>query len=143
MIPKPDISERNNKCIQVRNASHVYGNESLKEISLKVHPDLRGWLTGDIYQGGKLLVKYCLGSIGAGKTDMSVGRSTYESLLQKGKDVVYYGDSIDPQDSNSLLMQWKLDDGRYKVIFGDLCEREVSAEELVKLQAEMLQRKAK
>ena len=63
MIPKPDISERNNKCIQVRNASHVYGNESLKEISLKVHPDLRGWLTGDIYQGhpSKYLnrYKYC------------------------------------------------------------------------------------
>lgn len=55
MIPKLDISERNDDCIQVRNASHVYGNECLQEIPLKVHTDHRGWFPiefmGDLFQG--------------------------------------------------------------------------------------------
>ncbi len=42
-----------------------------------------------------------------------------------------------------VLMQWKLSDGRYVVIFGDGREREVGAGELIKLQARMLQKRAK
>jgi len=92
-----------------------------------------------IYQDSKLLIKYCLG--GVGKSNMLAGRSKYEYLVHQGKDVVYYGDSIDPEDGNAVLMQWKLSDDKYKIIFGDLREKEVSAEELIELQARMLQRK--
>ena len=56
---------------------------------------------------------------------------------------MYYGDSIDPEDGDAVLVQWKLSDGRYRVILGDFRVRTVSAEELIKLQAQMLQKKAK
>jgi hypothetical protein len=96
-----------------------------------------------IYQDGKLWIKYCLGSIGADRSNVLTAKSRYEHLAQMGKDIVYYGDSIDPQDSNAVLIQWKLSDGQYKVVFGDLREETVGAEELIKLQARMLQKKAK
>ena len=95
-----------------------------------------------IYQDSKLLVKYCLGGESASRGDVLAGMSKfYEYLVHQGRDVVYYGDSIDPEDNNAVLMQWKLSDGKYKVIFGDLRAKIVSAEELIKLQARMLQRK--
>jgi hypothetical protein len=98
---------------------------------------------GGIYQSGKLLVEYCLGDIGADRSNVLTAKSRYEYLARMGKDVVYYGDSVDPQDSDAVLVQWKLSDGEYKVIFGDLREKTVSAEELIRLQARMLQKKAK
>jgi len=95
---------------------------------------------GGIYQDSKMLVKYLLGGEGLGGSNVSVARSRYEYLAQKGKDVAYYGDNIDPQDCNAVLMQWKLADGRYRVIFGDLREKTINADELIKLQAQMLQK---
>ncbi|MDD5326790.1 MAG: hypothetical protein PHY02_03130 [Phycisphaerae bacterium] len=93
----------------------------------------------ELLQSGKLLMRYCLGDIDAGKGNISAARTRYEYLAQKGEDVVYYGDKVNPQDSNAVLIQWKLPDGRYKVVFGDLREETVNAEELIKLQAQMLQ----
>jgi len=95
---------------------------------------------GDIYQDSKMLLKYFLSSAGVGRSNLGMVRSRYEYLTRKGKEVVYYGRSIDPQDCNAVLMQWKLSDGKYRVIFGDLREKTVNAEELVKLQAQMLQK---
>jgi hypothetical protein len=100
----------------------------------------RGSPGGNIFQESKLFVKYLLGM---SKNNRATVRSRYENLVQKGKDVVYYGDIIDPEDSNAVLMQWKVSDGKYKVLFGDLRVREISAEELIKLQAQMLQKKTK
>ncbi|MHC4423744.1 MAG: hypothetical protein ACYSWR_03630 [Planctomycetota bacterium] len=94
--------------------------------------------TGGIYQESKLLVRYLLGT---GKNSALTVKLTYEHLVEQGIDVVYYGDSIDRQDSNAVLMQWKVSEGRYKVLFRDLREQEVSAEELIELQARMLQKK--
>ena len=98
---------------------------------------------GGIYQDSKLLAKYLLGGERASRSDVLAGRSKYEYLVRQGKDVTYYGDSVDPGDSSAVLMQWKLPDGKYRVIFGDLREGEVDAEELIKLQARMLQKKIK
>lgn len=95
---------------------------------------------GNIYQESKLFVRYLLGR---GKTDALTIRSRYEQLVQEGKDVVYYGVDLDRADSNAVLMQWKVEGDRYKVIFADLRIEEVSAEELIKLQARMLQKKGK
>jgi hypothetical protein len=103
----------------------------------------RDFGSNGIYQDGRLLARYLLGSTGAGKSNILAGRAKYEYLVHRGKEIVFYGDSIDPEDSNAVLMQWKLSDGKYQVVFGDLHEREVDAEELIKLQARMLQKKAK
>jgi len=62
-----------------------------------------------------------------------------EHLVDKGEDVVFYPNAGDRQDSNSIRMHWKLPNGRYKVVFSDYREKEVSAEELIKLLARMLQ----
>lgn len=106
-----------------------------------------------LYQDGKMLVRYFFGAGDeenkalAAKSgyryNMFLAKSKYQYLVQRGEDVTYYGDNIDPQDSNVVLMQWKLSDGNYKVIFADLREKTVSAEELIELQARMLQTKTK
>ncbi|UCE98565.1 MAG: hypothetical protein JSV82_05095 [Planctomycetota bacterium] len=95
-----------------------------------------------LYKDGKMLVKYFLGA-GAEESNVLVAKSRYQYLVQRGEDVAYYGDNIDPQDSNAVLIQWKLSDGNYKVIFADLREQTVSAEELIEFQARMLQKKTK
>jgi len=95
---------------------------------------------GSVLQDSMLLIKYW----GAADTsDISVGRSKYEYLLQRGKDVVWYGDWLDPKDSGAVLMQRKLPDGKYEVMFVDGSEREVDAEELIQLLTRMLQKKTK
>jgi len=35
-------------------------------------------------------------------------------------DFAYYGTTVKPNDKEKVLLRWKLDDGRYEVIFGDL-----------------------
>ena len=96
--------------------------------------------TGEgIYQDGKMLVKYLFGA--ASEKSIVAVKSRYERLLQKREDVVYYGDSIDAQDSDVVLMHWKLSDGKYNVIFADFREKVVTAEQLIQLQAQMLQKK--
>ncbi len=98
---------------------------------------------GGLYRNGKLLVEYCLGGIGAEPSNVLAAKTRYENLAQKFTDVVYYGDSVDPSDGNAVLVQWKISDGEYGVVFGDLREETVSAEELIRLQGQMLQKKAK
>ncbi|MHC4159043.1 MAG: hypothetical protein ACYSSO_08180 [Planctomycetota bacterium] len=96
-----------------------------------------------IYQDSKMLVKHLLSGKGLGRSETSLAKSRYEYLLEKGKEAAYYGDNVYPADSNAVLMQWRLSDGKYRVIFGDLRERTVTAEELVKLQARMLEKKTR
>ena len=106
-------------------------------LTIVLFTNFLGWrdsTSGGIYQDGKLMVKYLFGNISA-ESDLSAGRIKYDSLLRQGKDVVYYGGSIDPKDSNAVLMQWKLSDDKYMVVFADLRERQVSGDELIKLQA--------
>ncbi|MHC4424834.1 MAG: hypothetical protein ACYSYV_01910 [Planctomycetota bacterium] len=92
-----------------------------------------------IFQDAVLLIKYW-GRVG--ENGVSAGRSKYEHLLHRGEDVAWCGDRIDPEDSNSVLMQQKLPDGKYVVTFVDGREREVNSEELVELLTRMLQKKA-
>ena len=88
-------------------------------------------------------IMYWRSWIALGRNNLAVGREKYEHLAQQGKQVWFYGDSIDPQDSWAVLLQWKLDDGKYRVIFADLSTEAVSAEESIKLLSRMLQKKAK
>jgi len=97
--------------------------------------------TDGLYHEGRMLIKYCLGRTNkAENIKLSVMPKLYEDLRQKGKDVIYYGSSIDTQDSNAVLMQWKIGDGQYKVIFPDLSTRTVNAEELIDLLAKMIEK---
>ena len=44
------------------------------------------------------------------------------SLIQThNPDSAYYGKTVGPNDKDKVLLRWKLDDGQYEVIFGDLC----------------------
>jgi len=100
--------------------------------------------TGDsIYQNSKMLVKYFLKGGSADESDMLERMLKLYYEIQDNMEATYYGDNIDLKDSNAVLMQWKLPDGKYRVIFGDLRTKIVDADELIKLQAQMLQKKAK
>jgi len=104
--------------------------------------------TGEgIFQDSKMLVRHLLGSDIAARSKMLAGMSNlYEYLRHEGKDVVYYGDSIDPKNDYAVVMQWKITDGEYKVILmiqDSLELKTVSAEELIELQARMLQKKTR
>lgn len=93
---------------------------------------------GSIYNDCKLLLTY---HFAEGSNELSLAKARYQYLLDRGKDAVFYGQNINPKDSNAILLQWKLSDGNYRVIFGNLREETVFAEELIKLQSRMLQKR--
>ena len=99
----------------------------------------RDWTSDGIAHG----IRDSLAWLGAGRADVLALRPIYEDLAQQGKPVVYYGDSIDPGDSSAVLMQLKLSDGEYRVVFGDGSTTIVNAEELIELLSRMLLRKGK
>ncbi|MHC4618030.1 MAG: hypothetical protein ACYTEQ_09780 [Planctomycetota bacterium] len=95
-----------------------------------------------LYQDSKLLLRYCFKGKDQHREDILAGISRLrEYLVKQGNEVVFYGDTADLADSNSVLMHWRVSKGTYRVIFSDLREVEVSADELVELQARMLQKK--
>ncbi|MHC5059081.1 MAG: hypothetical protein ACYTKD_30870 [Planctomycetota bacterium] len=96
--------------------------------------------SGGFFQDSMLLLKYWGG---AAKSDISAGRTKYEHLLQRGENVTWYGDWVDPADDNAVLMQQKLPAGRYVVTFVDGRERQVGSEELIELLSRTIQKKAK
>ena len=55
-------------------------------------------------------------------------------LSQGKRDPVYYGRTVAPGDGAAVLLRWREDSGRYKVIFGDLSVQEMSYEELVAIE---------
>ena len=58
----------------------------------------------------------------------------YKTLVNENKEPFYYGETVKPSDSSKVLLRWKLDDGQYRVIFGDLITRTVTKEELAELE---------
>jgi hypothetical protein len=96
---------------------------------------------GGLYQDFRLLTGYLLG--GTDEGNISAGRTQYEYLLGQGKEVVFYGEGVDWSDSNSVMMHCRLADGKYRIVFVDLHEQEVSSEQLIKIQARMLQKSRK
>ena len=61
-----------------------------------------------------------------------------DKLAAKGYEVVNLANAHDGESSQALLMYWKLPDGEYRVIFRDLPTANVSVEELIKLQSQMI-----
>jgi hypothetical protein len=77
----------------------------------------------------------------ADTANISALKSRYDRLLGRGEDVVWYGDRITTKDTSTVLMQRKLPDGKYEVMFVDGREKQVTAEELIPLLSRMLQRR--
>ena len=98
---------------------------------------------GNIFHNSMLLIKHLSGREDAGRNGISVGRSKYEHLLERGERVEWYGSCIAPQDSNAVLMHWQLSDGKYGVFFVDGREAQVNPEQLIELLTHMLQKKTK
>ena len=61
----------------------------------------------------------------------------YLSLVQDKKEPVYYGESVKPGDSSTVLLAWKISDNEYRVIFGDLMTEDVTAERLAELEEKL------
>jgi len=57
--------------------------------------------------------------------------------------VTWYGDWIDPADSNAVLMQQKLPTGTYAVTFVDGREAEMDSDQLIELLSWTIQKKSK
>jgi hypothetical protein len=58
----------------------------------------------------------------------------YAGLQYDKKDPAYYGKTVTPQDADKVLLRWKVSDNEYRVIFGDLRVKTVTAEELAELE---------
>ncbi len=95
---------------------------------------------GGIIKDGMLLIKYWRSS---GEDQVSISRSRFEHLLDRGEDVIWYGDSIDIKDANAVLMQHKLPDGKYELTFADGREKRVDTEQLVNVLSRMLEKRTK
>jgi hypothetical protein len=62
-----------------------------------------------------------------------MGFAHINSILRDNADAAYYGKTVGPNDKDKVLLRWKLDDGKYQVVFGDLHAEIVTAERLVGL----------
>ncbi|MHC4529788.1 MAG: hypothetical protein ACYS29_18100, partial [Planctomycetota bacterium] len=58
----------------------------------------------------------------------------YAKLVQDGNDVKYHG-TVTTEFPHAVLMQWKIAEDKYRVIFADLAAETVTAERLAELQA--------
>ncbi len=60
----------------------------------------------------------------------------YNKVLRgvDGKRPAYYGMTVTPKDADKVLLRWKVSDNEYRVIFGDLRAKTVTAEELAELE---------
>lgn len=56
------------------------------------------------------------------------------TLAEDGYDPVYHGDTVTAADADKVLLRWRLDNGQYRVVFGDLRTADVSAQELAALE---------
>jgi len=68
---------------------------------------------------------------------------TYASMVQDGNEPAYYGDKVTAEFPHAVLMRWKLGNGNFQLIFGDLSVGEATPEELAKLEAAPLNDKPK
>jgi hypothetical protein len=95
---------------------------------------------GGIIKDSVFLIKY-LGS--PGEDQVSITRKRYEHLLERGEKVVWYGDSVDVKDVNSVLLQYELPDGKYELTFADGQEKLVDTEQCLNVVSRMLQKRKK
>ena len=104
---------------------------------------LRGRDSSGLFEDGRFVARYLLADPDRNNAAVAPAMLKYNNLIERGKQVVFYGDIVDIRDSNAVLMHWRLLDGNYRVMFCDMNEKTVSAEQLIELQRRMLQNKKK
>ncbi len=65
----------------------------------------------------------------------SYGLSWINVIQRDFPEGVYNGKTVTPQDATKVLVRWQLDDGDYRVIFGDLSSATVSPSRLRQLES--------
>jgi hypothetical protein len=58
----------------------------------------------------------------------------HDKLVRERKDVAYYGDTVSAEDGDKVLIRWKIGGGKFRVVFGDLAAKDVTADELERLE---------
>jgi len=66
---------------------------------------------------------------------LKYGAQHFGTLESEGKEPVYYGATVTAADVDKVLVRWKLYDGKYRVIFGDLRIEDVSPARLAEMEA--------
>ena len=67
----------------------------------------------------------------AGKAaKVETGGDLFNEIEAYNPEFVYNGKTVGPKDKDKVLLRWKLDDGKYAVIYGDLHYETVTAEKL-------------
>lgn len=66
--------------------------------------------------------------------DISFAAFFYDKLIREKKDPAYYGDQLTVEDSDKVLVRWKISKNRYRVVFGNLTRKTVTSEELSELE---------
>ena len=66
--------------------------------------------------------------------DATWGFATINTILRENADAAYHGKTVGPLDKDKVLLRWKLDDGSYEVIYGDLRAETVLASRLQSLE---------
>jgi hypothetical protein len=59
------------------------------------------------------------------------------TLEKQGLDPAYYGDRVSADASDAVLFRWRVDSDTYRVVFGDLSQRDVTPDELARLEASL------
>ncbi|WP_148597535.1 hypothetical protein [Aquisphaera giovannonii] len=104
--------------------TYVYGDdqgEALRSL-MKMPRDAMGWAKNDdpawrkTKEGEFAYGSYCLSWINVIQRDLPEG--------------VYNGKSVTPKDVGKVLVRWQLDDGDYRVIFGDLSSATIPPDRL-------------
>ena len=63
-------------------------------------------------------------------TKAVAGLATANAILRDNDDAAYHGISVGPNDKDKVLLRWKLEDGKYQVMYGDLRTETLTAEKL-------------
>ncbi len=58
----------------------------------------------------------------------------YAKLDKQDKDTAYYGNNVTAGDADAVLMRWKVSNDEYRVIFGNLTAKNISAEQLAAIE---------
>ena len=58
--------------------------------------------------------------------ESSIGFAHVNRLVRDNPDCLYNGLFVTPEDKDQILFRWKLDDGTYQVVYGDLRTRHAS-----------------
>lgn len=101
----------------------VYGDVTMNELNEKLglkHPLTEEQIKSDAY------VK---------SLKATHGFAWINTILRDNADAAYHGKTVGPNDTDKVLLRWKLDDGGYHVIYGDLHGESVAAERLKEIES--------